>query len=271
MLTFNWIGYFTGRLPLALGAGPFVPGAGPCGLVEVSTGRLWDPWPFSASMRDVPIGDARIGGPLTRLEALGCLPQPVFDVDKASLALSGGQLADAEGQHCKCGCSDVIAGVKFESDTAALNIGHAAAPSEWATVLIGAVRCRCTPPSLKRMPSASSAVITRSSALALALGMLPLEPSHVVRLGREIAARSATSCCDSPARLRAARSIPPVIRTIVMLGIFARRQRAAMSAYFTNSLTPPTGLGLLASPSRRVSSGRAARGSAQRKVACRPA
>jgi hypothetical protein len=32
-----------------------------------------------------------------------------------------------------------------------------------------------------------------------------------------------------------------------MLRLFARRQRASMSAYFTNALTPPTGLGLLAS------------------------
>src|SRR5262249_30192589 len=34
----------------------------------------------------------------------------------------------------------------------------------------------------------------------------------------------------------------------VMLRLFLQRQRASMSAYFTNSLTPPTGLGLLASP-----------------------
>jgi len=48
--------------------------------------------------------------------------------------------------------------------------------------------------------------------------------------------------------VRAARNMPPVISTIVMLRLFARRQRASMSAYFTNSLTLPTGLGLLASP-----------------------
>src|SRR5262245_58831536 len=41
--------------------------------------------------------------------------------------------------------------------------------------------------------------------------------------------------------------MPPVISTIVMLRLFARRQRASMSAYFTNSLTAPTGFGLLAS------------------------
>src|SRR5262245_28367906 len=33
--------------------------------------------------------------------------------------------------------------------------------------------------------------------------------------------------------------------------LFARRQRTSISAYFTNLLTTPTGLGLLASPSRR--------------------
>jgi len=41
--------------------------------------------------------------------------------------------------------------------------------------------------------------------------------------------------------------MPPVISTIVMSGLFARRQRTSMSAYFTNSLTPPARLGLLAS------------------------
>ena len=116
------------------------------------------------------------------------------------------------------------------------------------TVPVGALRCRCTPPSLKRMPSASSAETTRCRARALALGTLPLEPSQAVRQGREIEARSASSCCERPVRLRAARNMPPVISTIVMLQFFARRQRASMSVYFTNSLTPPTGLGLLASP-----------------------
>jgi hypothetical protein len=61
-----------------------------------------------------------------------------------------------------------------------------------------------------------------------ALGTLPLDPSHVVRHGREIAARSASSCCERPVRLRAARSMPPVISTIVMSGFLARRQRASM-------------------------------------------
>jgi hypothetical protein len=56
-----------------------------------------------------------------------------------------------------------------------------------------------------------------------------------------------------------------------MLRLFARRQLASMSAYFTNSLTPPSGLGLLASPRGGFSFGRAARGSvAPRKMACRP-
>src|SRR5262249_6824322 len=115
-------------------------------------------------------------------------------------------------------------------------------------VVTGAERCSCTPPSLKRMPSASSAATTRCRARALALGTLPLEPSQAVRQGREIEARSASSCCDRPVRLRAARNMPPVISTIVMLRLFAPRQRTSMSAYFTNSLTTPRSLGLLASP-----------------------
>jgi hypothetical protein len=61
-------------------------------------------------------------------------------------------------------------------------------------------------------------------------------------------ARSASSRCERPGRLRAARNMPPVISTIVMSRFFARRQRTSMSAYFTNSLTPPTSIGLLASP-----------------------
>src|SRR5215472_8752921 len=83
-----------------------------------------------------------------------------------------------------------------------------------------------TPPSLKRMPSASSAETTRCRARALALGTLPLDPSQAVRHGREIDARSASSCCERPVRLRAARNMPPVISTIVMLRFFARHQRA---------------------------------------------
>jgi hypothetical protein len=67
-------------------------------------------------------------------------------------------------------------------------------------------------------------------------------------------------------------SRPPVISTIVMLRLLAQRQRASMSAYFTNSLTPPSDLGLLALPCAAGNPGRAARGSVvPRKVACRPA
>jgi hypothetical protein len=119
---------------------------------------------------------------------------------------------------------------------------------------------------------ALSAETTRCRARALALGTLPLDPSQAVRQGREIDARSASSCCDRPVRLRAARNMPPpVISTIVMLRLFARRQRASMSAYFTNSLTPPTGLGLLGVAPAAGVPGRAARGSVSRKMACRPA
>src|SRR5262245_46761846 len=140
------------------------------------------------------------------------------------------------------------------------------------TVLVGTMCCRCTPPSLTRMPSASSTETPRCKARALALGTLPLDPSQAVRLGREIEARSSSSCCERPVRLRAARNMPPVISTIVMLRLFAQRQRASMSAYFTNSLTPPTGFGLLASPRGGDHLGRAARGPvALRKMACRSA
>src|SRR5262249_19473728 len=140
-------------------------------------------------------------------------------------------------------------------------------------VVVIAGRCSCTPLSLKRTPSASSAETTRCRARALALGTLPLDPSHAVRQGREIEARSASSCCERPVRLRAARNMPPVISTIVMLGLFARRQRASMSAYFTNSLTLPTDFGLLVSlRAAGLYPGRAARGPvAPRKMACRPA
>jgi hypothetical protein len=77
---------------------------------------------------------------------------------------------------------------------------------------------------------------------------------------------------DPTMLLRPARNVPPVISTSVMLRLFARRQRASTSAYFTNSLTPPSGLGLLASPRGGDHLDRAARGSvAPRKMACRPA
>src|SRR5262245_10201247 len=55
--------------------------------------------------------------------------------------------------------------------------------------------------------------------------------------------------------------MPPVISTIVMLRLFAQRQRASMSAYFTNSLTPLSRLDLLASLRSGLYPGRAARGS----------
>ena len=60
---------------------------------------------------------------------------------------------------------------------------------------------------------------------------------------------------DRSTGTRAARNMPPVISTIVMSRLFARRQRTSMSAYFTNSLTPPTGLGLLGIARRQVYSG----------------
>jgi hypothetical protein len=60
--------------------------------------------------------------------------------------------------------------------------------------------------------------------------------------------KCSSSRCERPGRLRAARNMPPVISTIVLSRFFARRQRTSMSAYFTNSLTPPTSIGLLASP-----------------------
>src|SRR5262249_189495 len=76
------------------------------------------------------------------------------------------------------------------------------------------------------------------------------------------------SFANSPKRT--CRPLQPVIST--MLRLFARRQRASVSAYFTNSLTPPIGLGLLASPRGGDHLDRAARGSvAPRKMACRPA
>jgi hypothetical protein len=46
-------------------------------------------------------------------------------------------------------------------------------------------------------------------------------------------------------RLRAARSIPPVIRTIVMLRILGTASAHVNVSVFNQPLTPPTGLGLL--------------------------
>src|SRR5262249_9630487 len=76
--------------------------------------------------------------------------------------------------------------------------GHAVALSLSMTVLIGAVRCSCTPLGLKETPSASSAETTRCSARALALGTLPLDPSQAVKQGREIEARPPSSCSHRP-------------------------------------------------------------------------
>jgi hypothetical protein len=113
----------------------------------------------------------------------------------------------------------------------------------------------------------------RQGARAFALGTLPLEPSQAVRQGRGIEARPASSCCDSPVRLRAARNMPPVISTIVMLRILC-----VASAYVNVSVlyqfvdtanrSWPTSITLAAG----ISFGRAARGSvALRKMACRSA
>src|SRR5262245_23261432 len=56
-----------------------------------------------------------------------------------------------------------------------------------------------------------------------------------------------------------------------MLRLLARRLRTSMSAYFTNSLTRPARLGLLASLRGGAFPDRAARGPvAPRKMACRP-
>src|SRR5262249_57590457 len=82
------MGYFTGRLPLAFTAGPFAPGAGPCGAVEGPAGARRGLWPLSTSMGDVAIGNSWIGRGPGQLKALGRLPQPVFDADKASLPLT---------------------------------------------------------------------------------------------------------------------------------------------------------------------------------------
>jgi hypothetical protein len=123
-------------------------------------------------------------------------------------------------------------------------------------LLIGALRWRRTPPARKTTPSFSSAETTRCRARTLALGTLSLEPSHVVRQGRVIEARSASSCCERPVRPRAARNIPPVISTIVMFEILCAASARVNVRIFYQPLTPLTGLGLLASPpSRRDPSG----------------
>src|SRR5262249_54423635 len=122
------MGYFTGRLPLAFTAGPVAPGAGARGAVEGPPGAPRGLLAPSTSMGDLALGKSWVGRGPGQLKTLGRLPQPVFDADKASLALSGGQLAEAERQHCKCcGGGVVAAGIELEIDTA--RIDHAAAPS----------------------------------------------------------------------------------------------------------------------------------------------
>jgi hypothetical protein len=72
----------------------------------------------------------------------------------------------------------------------------------------------------------------------------------------------------STTRTHQSAALPSRLSCIIR-DFFARRRRASMSAYFTNRLTPPASLGLLALSSRRVLPGRAARGSVvPRKMAC---
>jgi hypothetical protein len=87
-------------------------------------------------------------------------------------------------------------------------------------------------------------------------------------MGSSSTCEPARTSNDRSTGTRAARNMPPVISTIVMSRLFARRERTSMSAYFTNSLTP---LAYLASLRGKASPGRAARGSVSRKMACRPA
>src|SRR5262249_15721989 len=84
------------------------------------------------------------------------------------------------------------------------------------------------PPPLTTPPPFSSTESTRPRERTLALGTLLLEFSQVVREGREMRARSAISCCDKPARLRAARNMLPVISMIVMSANLTRCWFASM-------------------------------------------
>src|SRR5262249_62270741 len=188
-------------------------------------------------MRGVSIANSRVGGAACK-DPLDVIADGELDAIHANLTLAkiGDPHQGNAAQNDACsqergrgliGSINLhpINGVQY----ALHGCGGCHATASLCTVALtpGLPRARETPLGQTSIPSASNAVPTRSNALALALGMLPLEPSQVVRLGREIAARSATSCCESPARLRAARSIPPVIRTSVMLGFFARRERAS--------------------------------------------
>src|SRR5262249_50725403 len=86
--------------------------------------------------------------------------------------------------------------------------------------------------------------------------------------------RSYFSCAEfaTCSRSAALRGGPFMLFESTRQGAGAAAQRTSMSAYFTNSLTAPTGLGLLGVAPRRISFGRAARGSvAPRKMACRTA
>jgi hypothetical protein len=74
-------------------------------------------------------------------------------------------------------------------------------------------------------------------------------------MGSSSTCEPARTSNDRSTGTRAARNMPPVISTIVMSRLFARRERTSMSAYFTNSLTPPTGLGLLGIAPRQGFSG----------------
>src|SRR5262245_17712799 len=82
----------------------------------------------------------------------------------------------------------------------------------------------------------------------IGIGHAAAHSSQAVRQGREIEARSASSCCDRPVRLRAPRSMPPVVSTIVMSGIVGAARIRVNVRIFYQALTSPTGLGLLASP-----------------------
>jgi hypothetical protein len=105
--------------------------------------------------------------------------------------------------------------------------------------------CRCTPPSLKRMPSASSAETTRCRARTPALGTLPLDSSQAVRQGREI------SCCDRP---RSAQHAAGNFNNR-HVGIVCAASARVNVRIFYQPLTAPTGLGLLLTlPPRQASS-----------------
>jgi hypothetical protein len=125
-----------------------------------------------------------------------------------------------------------------------------------------------SPPGRARVPAARQSNCTS-----------PRRQSAGARRSRHVGRDSSwRTWCAMPPRChwrgrwrREARNMPPVISTIVMLGLFARRQRTSMSARSTNALTAPGGLGLRVSLRGGALPDRAARGSvAPRKMACRP-